>query len=33
MNTIALQDPTLLRRQAYIAGQWQDAASGETIGR
>ena len=31
MNTIALQDPTLLRRQAYIAGQWQDAASGETI--
>ena len=31
MSTISLKDPALLRQQAYIAGQWQDAASGETI--
>ncbi|WDD91305.1 NADP-dependent succinate-semialdehyde dehydrogenase [Burkholderia sp. FERM BP-3421] len=28
---VALKDPALFRQQAYIAGEWQSAASGETF--
>lgn len=31
MTTLHLSDPSLFRQQAYIAGQWQDAADGARI--
>ena len=30
-ESLALKDPSLFRQQAYIDGQWQGAASGETF--
>ncbi|MEE9327391.1 MAG: NAD-dependent succinate-semialdehyde dehydrogenase [Cocleimonas sp.] len=30
-NTLKLNDPTLFRQQAYIAGKWIDADSGNTV--
>ncbi|OXH88787.1 hypothetical protein CA831_16240, partial [Burkholderia multivorans] len=30
-ETLALKDPSLFRQQAYINGEWQGAANGETF--